>query len=200
MPTSTYWRKAPDVSRSQPQRTYRKGNNRAWVPSAPETQAHASVPIALDPTNPTIPSNLFLREQTVRVRGGGFNAVNANPAASGCVIGNPNPPYSGSNVPCCNTLPTATNVCDSGTHSPFHDGSQCVEFKDGQNAWRSAALVSSVTPTAIVVGVPVGNGGGIPCMGGMGEEVHVSKWDTAAGELRDDGRAWCTNAAQKDLF
>jgi len=179
------------------------GSNSALIDTT-SPQDHATVAIALDTTNPTVPSNVFLKDQSVRVRGSGFNAINGNPAPTSgpdCVRGNPDPPYTGgSNTPCCLVKPQGANVCDTGTHNPFHDGSQCVEFLDGQAAWRQATAVSSVTPTTIVVGVPQGNGGGIPCMGGMGEKIWLSKWDYKNSIKKEDSKPWCTNAAQKDIF
>ncbi len=95
-------------------------------------QDPVTAPIMIDAQNPMVPSNVFLVSQTIRVQGSGFNAIAGNPAPdANCDVGFPSAPK----VSCCLTRPAAANTCDTGTHNPFHDGTNCVELQDATGAW-----------------------------------------------------------------
>ncbi len=153
--------------------------------------------LSLDSTAPTIPSNIFQVNQTIRVRGGGFNAIAGNPAPAGgdCVRGNPD----STGTSCCLVKPPASNACSS-LHTA--GAGNCVELQDYQatgGAWYSTSP-KAVTPTTIVTTIPAGgSGGGIPCQGGTNTErgqVEVTKIGPG-GQVHIAG--WfCTNVSQKD--
>jgi hypothetical protein len=135
---------------------------------------------------PTIPSNVFLQGQTVRIYGHGFNAIAGNPL-NGCVQGigdlTTNPPTS-----CCRQKAKA-NVCDPNTpHSPL--SGNCVEFQrtslDGGSS--DEAAVTSVTPATIVTETDA-----TICMGNSGELVWVSK-QRGDGSLDQQNASYCNNA------
>ena len=108
--------------------------------------------IMLDMTQPTFPRNAFVKGQTIRVQGTGFNAIHGNPLASsnpGCALGSADV----SSQNCCRKKDRA-NVCGGGTPpGPPSDGSNCVATLDVLGQWKSMA-VTSVTPTTIVTEVP----------------------------------------------
>jgi hypothetical protein len=134
-------------------------------------QNHVNTPIALDGMQPTFPRNVFLKGQTVRVQGQGFNAIAGNPLAGAvpCALGSSD--VSANN--CCRNK-TKANVCAAtGTPpDPPGDGSNCVAIRDATTLWKRLEA-SSVTPSAIVTEVP---DPGLLCVGeGYPRTVRVAK-------------------------
>jgi hypothetical protein len=149
----------------------------------------ASDPIVLSASQPTFPSNVLLKGQTIRVQGTGFNAVAGNPLGSdpnaNCSTG-----YDDLSTSCCRT-PGKANVCGQGVHDPIADRGNCVELKTAGGTWVPTS-VTSVTPTTIVTEIPDQVFGCVGDAAGSDGEVSVSK-------LRDDGtpdskqKPYCTN-------
>ncbi len=161
--------------------------------STDPVQDHVTVAVAIDPTNPAIPSNVFLAGQTIRVRGSGFNAIDGNPAPdANCVKGNPNP---GAGTSCCLTRPKAVNVC-AAVNTANHDGTNCVEFRDATGGWTTME-VTSVTPTIIAAQMPT-TSNGQPCLGSDSELMRVTKWDYKNNAPLSGQGAYCTNYNEKD--
>lgn len=119
-------------------------------------QNYVDAAVLINATEPTYPRNAFIGGQTVRVQGGGFNAIQGNPEAGtgtgqvDCAIGDDDV----SNQNCCR-MKTKANVCGSTGTPPLppSDGSQCVAILDATAQWKRLS-VTSVTPTTIVTEVP----------------------------------------------
>lgn len=145
--------------------------------------------IALDSQIPTIPSNVILKGQTIRIRGSGFDAIRGNPAPAGaCVEGETNPSQS-----CCLSKPQEGNVCGTGVHNPLSDKGNCVELCDSAGQWVKTT-VTAVTPTTIVTSIP----DDVFFCTGQDALVHVSKRGADGQQLIADMKAYCTNVAPKD--
>lgn len=155
----------------------------ATVSTSP-TQNGADAVMSIDSGTPTIPSNVFLQGQTVRIRGLGFDAIAGNPVAGGCVKGvgdlTTNPPTS-----CCRRKAKA-NTC-SGLHTPA--SGSCVEFQRSPSGGGGSnpAAVTSVTPAMVIAQTDT-----TTCIGD-GEQVWVSK-RRSNGSLDQKNAPRCTNA------
>jgi hypothetical protein len=157
----------------------------AIVNTVPQ-QNSADTPLSLDGTTPTIPSNVFLQGQTVRIRGLGFDGIAGNPVAGGCVKGvgdlTTTPPTS-----CCRRKAKANTCAASPPHTPA--SGNCVEFQRSPSGGSGSnpAAVTSVTPAMIVAQTDL-----TTCIGD-GEQVWVSK-RRSDGSLDQKNAPRCTNA------
>lgn len=119
-------------------------------------QNYPNKAIVLNSSEPTYPRNAFIKGQTVRVQGSGFNAIDGNPEAGtgtgqfDCEVGSSD--VSSDN--CCRNTAKANVCAETGSPpNPPSDGSNCVAILDGTGSWRKLS-VTSVTPTTIVTEVP----------------------------------------------
>ncbi len=124
------------------------GSGAALVDTDPVQEA-ANFPIHLSSDEPTSPSNVIFRGQSIRINGNAFNAIKSNPPVDSCVRGD-DPTSS-----CCLAKPMQANACSTtGVHNPVLDSGTCVEFFQSGNATWKKMTVTSVTPTTIVTEVP----------------------------------------------
>jgi hypothetical protein len=146
--------------------------------------------IVLDGSQPTFPSNVILKGQTLRFQGTLFNAIHGNPLDTDplaeCSIGNG---FDSDN--CCRKTAKA-NVCAPATSPPEPQAGRgnCVALSNWNNAWY-AAPVTGVTPTTIVTELPVP----FACQGSQpNEKVRVSK-KNAVGTTLFGEASYCSNKA-----
>ncbi|MFI5397563.1 MAG: hypothetical protein ACHQ9S_18660 [Candidatus Binatia bacterium] len=153
-------------------------------------QDYLNVGVGIDGFHPTVPSNVMVKGQTIRVQGTGFNAIDGNPlAGSTCSLG-ADPTSTPTN--CCR-MPTKANSCDTSVSPPQGKLGQgnCVTFLNEYGIWEVTSP-TSVTPTTAVTSLPAPFG----CIGNYGEHVVVSKLN-GVGHPLSDQQVYCTNTDPK---
>jgi hypothetical protein len=155
-------------------------------------QDPVDTPISLSSSQPTFPSNVLLKGQTIRVQGTGFNAIHGNPLGTE-VSPNCSDGIGNLSTSCCRA-PGKANTCDTEVHHPLANGGNCVELKTAGGSWVPLS-VTAVTPTTIVTEIPDPVFGCVGDAPGSEGEVSVSKRG-ALGNLIMDDRPYCTNVHQ----